>query len=320
MISIVVCHRDKKLLKQFKENVEKTIGINFEFVIVDNTNNDYTIFEAYNLGIRKSKYDCICFAHEDLLFHTPNWGEKVVAHLADENTGMIGVVGGNCFPNCPSPWWNNTLLNDPLINNIQHWDEGFIPKNNLHKKPFENKKNVTRDYQNPTKNNKVKAVALDGLWMCAHRRVLETCKFDEQTFKGFHCYDTDFCFQVLQNFDIYVVYDILIEHLSMGTVAKQWALAADQLASKWLQKLPFFAKEVDSNIVLKYNTQCLLTYCYWMQSMNFSDNEIKIIIKKYLDNKYSIFKSEEYMLLNLWSRFGFKSAKIIFKLLKNLIK
>ncbi|QNK77415.1 hypothetical protein H7F37_15135 [Winogradskyella sp. PAMC22761] len=316
MISIVVCHRDKKLLEQFTSNVDKTIGVTFEFQIIDNSENKYSIFEAYNLGVKQSKYDVICFAHEDLLFHTQNWGQKVLQHFEDKKTGMIGVVGGNAFPNCPAPWWNNTLLNDHLVHNIQHWKKGFVPPQSENSKPYGVIDNCTIEYHNPSGETKIKAVALDGLWMCAHKRVFETCKFDTETFKGFHGYDTDICLQVVQSYDIYVVYDILIEHLSMGTVAKEWANAAELLADKWKDKLPIFAKPVDETKITSYNAKCLLTYCYWMKGMGFTDKKIREIIAKY-NNQSKLFSSQERLLLSLWLKLGYQSARIPYKILKS---
>lgn len=318
MISIVVCHRDKKLLGQFTSNVEKTIGVTFEFQIIDNSENKYSIFEAYNLGVKQSKYDVICFAHEDLLFHTQNWGKKVLKHFEDEKTGMIGVVGGNALPNCPSPWWNNTLLNDHLIHNIQHWKEGFMPKQSENSKPYRAIENCTIENHNPYNETKTKAVALDGLWMCAHKRVFESCMFDTETFKGFHGYDTDICLQVLESYHIYVVYDILIEHLSMGTVAKDWANAAGLLAEKWKSKLPVFAKLVDESKIASYNDKCLLTYCYWLKGMDYKDKEIRDVIAKYIHQK-SLFSSQEKLLLSLWLKLGYNNARLPYKILKPFI-
>ncbi|MDT0647437.1 glycosyltransferase [Zunongwangia sp. F260] len=318
MISIVVCHRDTQLLQNFKKNVEETIGIPFEFVIIDNKANDYNIFQAYNLGIERSKFDIVCFSHEDIIYHTADWGKKVVVHFKDERTGMIGIIGGNVFPNCPSPWWNSSYLNDHLINNIQHWKEGFEPKNDPNKKPFQGKDNVTVDYHNPTKEHKVKAVALDGLWMCAHKRALKNCSFDEETFNGFHCYDTDICLQVGQTHEIYVIYDILMEHLSMGTVAKDWAESAELLADKWKHRLPVFAKEVEQDKIPRYNNECLLTYCYWIKGMGLSDQKIRSIILKYLEPKNK-FVSQEGLLLWLWSKLGYQNARFPYRVLKPLI-
>lgn len=318
MISIIVCHRNRELLKEFKLSVENTIGVNYEVVVVDNRENKYSIFEAYNLGVEKSNYDLICFAHEDLIFHTKNWGQRVAEHFNDDSTGIIGVVGGNALPKCPAPWWNNSLLNDHLIYNIQHWNEGFVPKQSVNSKPYNIHQNCTFENHNPFNELKTKAVAIDGLWMSARKSVFETCKFDSDTFKGFHCYDTDICLQIGQNYDIYVVYDILIEHLSMGSVTESWAKEVEKLADKWIDKLPVFAKEVEKELVPKYNTKCLLTYCYWIQGMGFADGEIRKIISKYIMTAQPVRKNRELLLLRLWSKTNYKVARILYRFLKYL--
>src|ERR1035437_3669404 len=129
MISIVICHRNAELLAKLKLNIKQTIGAEHELLVIDNSNNQYNIFEAYNVGVSKSKYDTVCFTHEDVSFHTENWGQKVVAHFRDQSIGMIGVIGGNIFPKSPSPWWSNIMLNDHLVNNIQHWQNGLSNTN-----------------------------------------------------------------------------------------------------------------------------------------------------------------------------------------------
>ena len=229
---------------------------------------------------------------------------------------MIGVIGCNAFPACPSPWWNSDSLNDHLIHNIQHWNDGYMPTDHPNKKIIA--KNKTLDLHNPHNEEKSKAVALDGLWMCAHRKVFEKYRFDDKTFKGFHCYDTDICLQINQDYDIYVVYDILIEHLSMGSVKADWASSAEMLADKWATHLPCFAKPVDNNLIDQYNTKCLLTYCYWIQSMGFSEKKIRAIIEKYKPSKPSLFFSKEYLLLCLWLKIGYKNSKMPYKILKLL--
>jgi len=310
MISIIICNRNKFYLEQIQKNIYETIGVEFELIIIDNQKNDYNIFQAYNIGVEKSKGEILCFAHEDIIFHTMNWGEKVVKHFTDEKTGMIGISGGNAFPNCPAPWWNSTLLNDHLGHIIQHWKEGFGPKNDPFKKPIEGLKNVTYDYHNPFSEVRTKAVILDGVWMCAPKHVFEKCKFDEETFKDFHCYDTDICFQIGQFYSIYVVFDILIEHFSMGKISKSWAQAAEILVDKWIPDLPKFEKVINKNVINQYNSTCLLTYCYWIQEMGINDKKIREIIIKYL-KPYSLFsKSSETRLLWIWSKFGNKIARI----------
>jgi hypothetical protein len=50
----------------------------------------------------------------------------------------------------------------------------------------------------------------------------DTLKFDE-SFIGFHCYDTDIAFQIIYNgMKTCVCFDILIEHFSYGTLDQKY--------------------------------------------------------------------------------------------------
>jgi hypothetical protein len=280
MISIVICHRNQELLAKVKPNIEQTIGVEFELVVIDNLNNQYNIFEAYNLGVSKSKYDIVCFAHEDILFHTQNWGQLVVNHFNDNSIGMIGVIGGNVFPKSPSPWWSNTMLNDHLVNNIQHWQNGAPNTSYQEILSKTNTEIVTKQYNNPTQQNVVNAAVLDGLWFCIRKEMFDSkkIKFDNETFKGFHCYDSDISLQVKEHARVCVVFDILIEHFQQGNINKNWFESVLILNRKWRNKLPVFAKQIDESIYPEYEWQTLQTFIYWAQSNNYSENELKKII------------------------------------------
>ena len=90
-ISIIICSRTKKLTPVFLENIEKTVGVDYELIVIDNSENKYSIFEAYNLGIKKSKGEVLCFMHDDVLFHTNNWG-NILQTIFNKNE-LIGLIG-----------------------------------------------------------------------------------------------------------------------------------------------------------------------------------------------------------------------------------
>ena len=75
LISIIVCARDKKIAPSLSKNINSTIGdVDYEIVWIDNSSKQYSIFEAYNLGEQRSSGEYLCFMHEDILFHSNNWG------------------------------------------------------------------------------------------------------------------------------------------------------------------------------------------------------------------------------------------------------
>lgn len=307
MISIIVLYRNDDYLDQLKESVEKTIGVNYELIKLDNKENKYNIFQGYNIGVSKSSFPILCFCHEDILFRSNDWGKNVINHFeSDAKIGLLGTVGGNAFPACPAPWWNNVLINDHLANNINSWPG----KKSIH------------DYKNPTGKNIIEGVAVDGFWFCIRKNLFEQIKFDEKRFDGFHCYDTDICLQVIQaQFSVNIIFDVLIEHFSPGTINQSWIDSTQILANKWKTQLPIFKKKVDPGLAIEWHYKCLLTYAYWMKSLKYKDREIIKVIKKYSSNiSIPHPKTWEWLLLLLWKNFGYSFSRIPFKFFKLLIR
>lgn len=221
MVSIIICSRDKNSLQAVSENVRQTIGVAHEIIAIDNSDGKYGICQAYNLGARQSQYGILCFMHEDLLFHTLGWGQRVASLLADATIGVLGVAGGRYQPKVPAGYWGTGP--DYLCMNVLHSPPGGPS---------------VLDLRNPVGEPLVEAVVLDGLWLCSRREVWEQHPFDEQTFPKFHFYDMDYCTAIFKHLRVCVVYDILIEHFSKGTLNSQWALAALDYQRKWAADLP----------------------------------------------------------------------------------
>ena len=94
MISIIICSREKTRASQLKKNIQDTIGTEFETIIIDNSENKHSITQAYNIGIDQSKFDYLCFIHEDIEFKTSNWGNILTSHIDKNPQGIVGVAGG----------------------------------------------------------------------------------------------------------------------------------------------------------------------------------------------------------------------------------
>lgn len=280
MISIVICHRNKDYLQKITANIQKTIGIPFELVVIDNSTNQHSIFEAYNIGVSKSSYPIICFTHEDILFHTENWGQKVIEHFIDQSIGMIGIIGGNIFPKSPAPWWSNIMLNDHLINVLQHWQRN-VSHQSYQTMISENAgETITHQFNNPSGLNVVDAVVLDGLWFCIRKELFDkySVKFDSETFHSFHSYDSDISLQVKEHARVCVVFDILTEHFQQGTFNRDWFESTLALSRKWRNKLPIFAKPVDMSKYPLYEWETLRTFIYWADAAGYAETDLKKII------------------------------------------
>lgn len=221
MLSIIICSRDKEMLAIVSENVNSTIGVPYEIVAIDNQNGMYGICQAYNMGAQQSKNDILCFMHEDILFHTQNWGVIVAEILKDKTIGLVGVTGSKYLVKAPAPWWGGGME--------------FCRRNILERYADNTQERIL---QNPENQELEDVVAVDGLWLCTRKEVWQAHQFDEKTFPFFHLYDLDFSVQIFQKYRVCVTFNILIEHFSRGNFNKTWITSALSFADKWRQILP----------------------------------------------------------------------------------
>lgn len=229
MISCVICSRNHDVSMDLKRNIAKTIGCDYELIVIDNSKNIYNIFTAYNEGVKCSKGDVLCFMHEDILFHCDKWG-LVNQQLFENNKtlGLVGVEGSHYMANYASPWWSACSTSGQLIqgNNVN----GFY---------------VSKYEQSWSKREQgedsIQVVIVDGFWMCVRRSLFDDglIRFDDKTFNSFHCYDADICMQVNKaGYEVRVAYNIIIEHKSLGCPDSQYFKQLDVWYEKWKDMLP----------------------------------------------------------------------------------
>lgn len=230
MISCIICSRQPDISAELKENIASTIGCKYELVVIDNSKNEYSIFSAYNEGVRRAKGDILCFMHEDILYHTTEWGWKVMLYFQEfPKAGMVGVAGTHFLSIEPSAWWETEIRSSNLI-------QGYIE--NKEYKSFLDNSSIYR--ATPTQ-----VVAIDGLWMCIPRKLFNSVSWDIDTFKGFHGYDIDMSLQVWkEGFEVHIIWDVLIEHKSFGSVDQTFYDTCELLWKKWRNYLPM-VKGVD---------------------------------------------------------------------------
>ena len=221
MLSLIICTRNKAALDTVSQSVASTIGVAYEIIGVDNSQNRYGICEAYNVGAAQAQYSFLCFMHEDIQFHTQDWGKVVANILSDPKVGVLGVAGGTHQPKAPAGWggagWSFGRIN------VMHITDGKSELNHF----------------NPRSKPLIEVATLDGLWLCCRKTVWEEFKFDSTAFSGFHFYDIDFCTRVFTKYMNYLTYDILIEHFSHGTFDKVWMQNAISFFKKRRSFLPF---------------------------------------------------------------------------------
>lgn len=231
MLSIIVCSRNKTLPKEFTENINNTIGVDYEIIAIDNSDNEYSIFSAYNIGISKSNYSYLCLVHEDVLFHTNNWGSTIIAHLQDMRTGIIGIAGADLVTRVPAAW--STLIS-PSQNMIQTDLSGKKPTEFL----------IEPEGFNCSKRS---SITLDGVFMCMRKELMKEISFDENI-KGFHGYDYDITIQsIVLGYVNYVIYDIKLEHFSRGKTDITYFRNLIFIFKKWEKYLPLIGNNITND-------------------------------------------------------------------------
>jgi GT2 family glycosyltransferase len=219
MISIIICSRTASISDELTQNIDQTIGIPYELVIIDNSENLYSIFSAYNEGVKRSKYEVLCFMHDDIIFKTNDWGIKVMNRFNSPKLGAVGVAGSPYYAILPGAWWSG----------------GYICQSVYGEQELA--------YQSK-QDNALPVVVLDGLWFCVRKSLFSMIRFDDTTFSGFHYYDMDISLQIQQNgYKLLNVYDISIQH-SSGKLDTIWLNNALILQTKWENNLPIFSEKL----------------------------------------------------------------------------
>ena len=226
MISIIICSRKSDISIELKENIVETIGCEFELFLMDNSGNDYSIFQAYNEGVKSAKGDLLCFVHDDVRFRTSGWGKRIETHfLADEKLGMIGFAGAHFLPDAP-----------------MYWDESpFISEHNLTTRNGQTEQCFSLEHFGEKPLSEV--AAIDGMCFFVRRSLFDSIAFDEATFNGFHLYDMDVSMQVRKaGFKVCVCNDVLVEHFYDYNPSKAgfelFEANLRKLYEKWLSQLP----------------------------------------------------------------------------------
>jgi hypothetical protein len=187
MISIIVSSYNPNFYTAFSKNVEETIGVPYEIIQVKNPG-IMSICAAYNRGIEQAQYNILCFAHEDILFKTGNWGKKVIDLFQQNQIGLLGIAGSTYKLRTPSGWgFVHSAQRGRLIQHHKFSQKDWFEKD-----------------ENPDNEILSKVVCVDGVWMCTTKSVVKECRFDEELFTSFHCYDIDFSLAVFQKFNVFV--------------------------------------------------------------------------------------------------------------------
>lgn len=284
MLSLIIFSRTPKISLDLEKNIAETVGCEYELVVIDNSKNRYSIFSAYNEGIRLSKGNYLCFMHDDIWYKTTGWGEKVVNMFEDESIGIVGVIGSYIMTKDYGYW----DMMAPLVT-------GCVVVN-------ESGRIVNCDLYNDLTGGSSEVAMLDGMWLCCRRKMFEKISFDEQTYSGFHMYDMDICMQSLvSGYKNMVIRDVDVRHYGKVSYNMAFCDGLDLFHKKWNDKLP-----VSRGLV--YNRKMLEAFDLHVRYHYVFLNDYN----KYVNAYFSISNSTAYRL----GRFLLKPIYLIKKLIK----
>jgi hypothetical protein len=287
MITVIICSINPNLLSEIRENIASTIGCQFELLAFDNRSAKLGICEVYNTCAKKSKFEYLCFVHEDVIFDSPNWGfELVEAIQSNPNSGVIGLAGSKYVPrNFIS--WGDCLENDRW--NISHYSR---ENDSFDKTQF-----------NPKNERLSQVTVLDGVLLFTRQKTWERSPFDESTFPGFHLYDADFSLSISQFANNYVCQTIQVRHLSSGQgTSRQYYKYLISFRRKWRRHLPAF-----TNDIMQYSIHSSLAH----------EQDNMIYLLKYERIHFGLRKSIANSLLT--NGFLFFAVTLLMKALKKIL-
>ena len=223
MISIVICSISAEKYVAVTEQYRLAMGEHpYEMIRIPDAR---SMCDGYNRGLDISQGDIVIFSHDDIELWAPDFANRLKNHL--RHFDVIGVAGTTRFVH---PGW--IAAGPPhIFGQVSHAMPGDM---------------ASVMYYGTTARIVGGIQAMDGLFLAFRRPVIEKLRWDQLTFTGFHCYDTDCTYRAFRaGFKLGVAIDLPMHHMSIGNFGDQWAEQAIRLVRKHnmnIQQPPNFAR------------------------------------------------------------------------------
>jgi hypothetical protein len=164
----------------------------------------------------------------------------VAAELEKDGVGAVGVAGATLKLQTPTPWF---------ITDRAFWRKKITQH-------YQKSTYIFDELDNPYNEDIADVVVLDGVWICCQKKAWQENRFDSNTFREFHFYDLDFTMQLFRKgFKVRVLYNVLIEHLSEGSLNESWIRGAQLFSRKWKHHLPISVKDLGAAKMKKLESE-----------------------------------------------------------------
>ena len=293
---ITIGYSTKKENPNFTEYLKKTCGLKDVQIIEIENPGLFSLSEAYNKILDKSENEIVVFTHDDILFEKEYWAKRVLEHFEKKpEYGILGVAGTTFYPSS-GRWWD---IQGEMIGQVYHQHQG---------------KKWLSEYNKPFGSRVIDSIIVDGLFFAIKKSNIKE-RFDE-TVKGFHFYDTTFCFKnFLSGVKIGTISNVPLTHLSIGMTNELWELNRQLFVNKFNKNLPIKIK--NEYPILKINNKIPLVsvvipiYNYGVQ---FEKTLCSVFDSTYKNLEIIIVddgSDDEYVKLKLESLEGHPNIKII---------
>lgn len=217
-MSLTVVYSTRKIDDGYIDHLKSSSGNKKIEILPFENPNGTPLTKIYNEGLEKANNDLVVFVHDDVIFETQNWSNKLIKLLKQNpEYGILGIAGTTDLVD--GQWWK---IKESMNGIVSHKHEG---------KKWTN-------YYSEDQGNKIKDVVIvDGLLFVVDKTKIKH-KFDEE-FKGFHFYDLSFCLpNYLDGVKIGVTTRIRLTHLSIGMTNEEWEKNKIQFENKYKDSLP----------------------------------------------------------------------------------
>lgn len=215
---ITIGYSTRQSNPHFQEYLKKSCGHPKVRIIEKVNPNGRSLTEVYNEILNESDTDVVVLCHDDIYFEKNGWGNYILNHFKKTEYGVLGVAGSTHIPKS-GMWWEDRRR---MVGIVNHEHEG---------RKWESK------YSQSLGKDISPTIIVDGLFIVIHKQRIKY-NFDESV-KGFHMYDVDFCFKnYLNGVKVGVVFDIRITHKSIGMTNEEWDKNRILFSEKFESELP----------------------------------------------------------------------------------
>ena len=202
MISIVICSIDTRKFAAVSEMYARLLsGHSHEIIHIPDARG---LCEGYNRGFAQSRGEMVIFSHDDVEFRAPDFGTRLLEHMSHCDVAGVGgtdkLCGGDWSVGGPPHIYGQVIHSGT--------DPGYYR---------------VMVYSVPTR--RIDGMqALDGVFLCCRREVVQRVAFDQTTFAGYHMYDVDFTYRAYQaGYRLSVCADLDGVHAAVSKYDESWA-------------------------------------------------------------------------------------------------